>query len=226
MAVLGTLNQSKKIVGPAQVYLAQYPSGGYVGGTDALRITNLKALFFSDSATDACRVLIPSIYSDISANGIEVKLKQTDITYDPNIGSKYNLSNGPSECTVSWEYKDVDSNKIIDAFSALAGDTVTTVAAAGVAGRKSVLIGRQSAPLVVAMLIRYPSEIVSAGGVAEFRNIYIPMANLSPDWTLKIDKKSATVVKLVATAICDMSLIGSQAMPPIALMDDVTTAGT
>lgn len=226
MAVLGTLNQSKKIIGPAQVYLAAYPTAGYVGATDALRVTNLKSLFFSDSATDACRTLIPSVYSDIDATGIEIKLKQGAIEYDPNMGSKYKASNAPSECTVSWSYKDLDANKLIDAFSAVAGDTFTTAAAAGVAGRKTIILGRQSVPLTVAMLIRYPSEIISAGGVPEFRNIYIPMATITPDWDIKLNKKSVATVKVTATAICDMSLIGSQPMPPIALTDDVTAPGT
>jgi len=226
MAVLGTLNQSKRISGPGQVYLVAYPTGGYTGGTDALKVTALKALFFSDSATDACRVLIPSIYSDIDASGIEVKLKQGSVEFDPNAGSKYKTSNAPSEVTVTWAYKDLDANKIIDAFSAVAGDTFTTAAAAGVAGRKTVILGRQSAPLYCAILIRYPSEIVSAGGVAEFRNIYIPYATVTPDWTIKIDKKSVSVCKVAATGICDWSLVGTAAMPPVALADDVTTAGS
>jgi len=225
MAVLGTLNQSKRIVGPAQVYLAAYPAGGYVGGSDALKVTALKALFFSDSATDADRVLIPSAYSDIDATGIEIKIKQNAVEFDPNIGSKYKVANAPSEATITWSYKDIDANKLIDAFSAVAGDTFTTTAATGVAGRKTIILGRQSTPLFVAILIRYPSEIISAGGVPEYRNVYIPYATLTPDLTLKIDKKNASVLKVVATAICDMSLIGSNPMPPIALTDDVTGAG-
>ena len=307
MAVLGTFNQSKRIIGPAQVYLAAYPTGacsggtitltagspgvmtlvtpptfgavslgsqliatgvtgpttisalasgvlnqagstytltggstilegtaeafttsgtpGYQGGTDALRITALKSLFFADAATDADRVLIPSAYSDIDATGIEVKMKQNMIEYDPNMGVKYKLGNAPSEASITWNYKDADANKIIDAFSAITGDTVTTVAAANIAGRKTVLLGRQSTPLYVAILIRYPSEIMSAGGTPEFRNIYIPFASITPDWTIKIDKKSGAVCKVVANAICDMSLQGTQAMPPIAMADDVTASG-
>jgi len=226
MAVLGSLNQSKRIVGPGQVYLVAYPAGGYTGGTDALRVTNLKSQFFSDSATDALRSVTPSVYSDISATGIEVKIKQNSVEFDPNMGSKYKLANSVSEATITWEYKDLDANKLIDAFSAITGDTFTTAAASSVAGRKSVLLGRQSAPLTVAILVRYPSEIISAGGVPEYRNIIAPMANITPDWTLKIDKKGATVCKVVATCIGDMSLIGTMPMPPILLTDDVTAAGT
>ena len=225
MAVVGTLNQSNHIVGPAQVYLVAYPSGGYTGATDAIRVTNVKSQFYSDAATDADRVLIPSIYSDIDATGIEVKLKQDSVEFDPNMGGKYKVSNSVSECSVTWSYKDLDANKLIDAFSALTGDTFTTTAATGVAGRKTVMLGRQSTPLTVAMCIRYPSEIVSAGGVQEYRNIYVPMANLTPDWTLKIDKKSAAVVKVTANGVCDMTLIGSGPMPPIALTDDIVSAG-
>jgi len=225
MAVVGTLNQSKKIVGPAQVYLVAYPTGGYTGASDAVRVTNVKSLFYSDAATDADRVLIPSIYSDIDAAGIEVKVKQDKVEYDPNMGGKYKVANSVSEVSVTWAYKDLDANKIIDAFSALTGDTFTTTAATGVAGRKTVMLGRQSVPLYVAMLIRYPSEIVSAGAVQEYRNIYIPYATITPDWTLKIDKKSAATVKMTAEAICDMTLIGSGPMPPVALTDDVTAAG-
>ena len=226
MAVVGTLNQSKKIAGPAMVYVVARPSGGYTGGTDALKVTNLKSQFFSDSATDACRVLTPSIYCDIEASGIEIKLKQNPIDYDPNSGSKYKAMNGPSECTVSWQFKDLDANKLIDAFSCLAGDTFTTAAATGVAGRKTVMLGRQGAPLEVAILVRYPSVITSVGSVAEFQNIYIPYAMMNPEWDIKLDKKSLATVKCVATAVCDMSLIGSQSMPPVALVDDITAAGT
>jgi len=307
MAVLGTFNQSKRIAGPAQIYLVAYPTGscsggtctltagspgvmtlvtpptfgavslgsqltatgvtgpttisalasgvlnqagstytltggstilestaeafttsgtpGYQGGTDALRITALKSLFYADAATDADRVLIPSIYSDIDATGIEVKIKQNMSEYDSNIYGKMKLVNTPSEGSISWSYKDLDANKLIDAFSAISADTVTTVAATGIANRKSILLGRQSTPLYCALLIRYPSEIMSAGGTSEFRNIYFPFVSITPDASLKIDKKSAAVLKVTANAICDMSLIGSQALPPIALTDDVQSAG-
>lgn len=226
MGVLGSLNQSRVIAGPAQVYLINYPAAGYTGGTDALKVTNLKSLFFSDSATDACRVLIPSVYADLDATGIELKFKQAPIKFSPNMGGDYKAANGPSELTVSWAFKDVDANKILDAFSAIAGDAFTTVAAAGVAGRKTIMIGRQGVPLKVAMLIRYPSTIQSASAVQEFENIYVPMANMEPNWDVKLDRKNVAVVKMTANAITDMSLIGTQAMPPIALWDQVTAPGT
>lgn len=226
MAVLGVLNQSRVISGPAQVYLVAYPAAGYIGATDALRVTSLKSLFFSDSASDADRILIPSAYSELDASGIELKFKQTPIKFSPNMGGDYKAANGPSELTITWAFKDVDANKIIDAFSAVAGDAFTTVSALGVAGRKTVMIGRQGIPLKLAMLIRYPSTTISAGGVAEFENIYVPMANMDPTWDVKLDKKSVAVVKITATAVTDMSLIGTQAMPPIALWDNVTAPGT
>lgn len=226
MAVLGVLNQSRVIAGPAQVYLVAYPVAGYTGGTDALKVTNLKSLFYSDSTTDACRVLIPSVYSELDASGIELKFKQAPIKFSPNMGGDYKAANGPSELTVSWAFKDVDANKIIDAFSAIAGDTFTTVAAVGVGARKTVMIGRQGVPLKLAMLIRYPSVIQSAGGVQEYENIYVPMVNMEPAWDVKLDRKNVAVVKVTASAITDMSLIGAQAMPPIALWDQVTAPGT
>lgn len=226
MAVVGTLNQSKKIAGPAQVYMVARPSGGYTGADDTAKMKTLKALFFSDSATDACRVLTASVYSDLDASGIEVKLKQNAIEFDPNMGSKYKAMNAPSECSVTWSYKDMDANKIIDAFAALAGDTITTAAGTGVAGRKTIYVGRQGAPLEVAILVRYPSVYTSVGNVAEYQHIFIPYATVTPDWDIKLDKKNLAVVKMVATAVADMSLIGSQVMPPIALVDDITAAGT
>lgn len=224
-SVLGSINQLKKITGSANVYLAAYPSGGYTGATDALRVTNVKSLFFSDAATDADRVLIPSVYSDIDASGIEIDIKQTPVEFDPNSGPKYKAANGPTEVTVKWKFKDVDANKIMDAFSGLTGDLFTTTAATGVAGRKTVLLGRNSAPLYVAMLVRYPTSTISAGGVTEFQNVYVPFATITPDWQIKLDKKSVATVNLSASAIGDMTLIGSGAMPPTALIDDVQSAG-
>ena len=220
MAVLGSVNQSRVVSGPAQVYLAAYPSSGYTGTTDAQKVTSLKALFYSDSATDACKVLIPSAYSDLEASGVELKFKQADISYDPNLGGKYKAASGPAELAVTWSFKDIDANKIIDAFSALAGDTFTTTAGVGIAGRKTVMLGRQGAPLKVAILVRYPSSSIAG----EFENIYVPMATLDPSWDIKLDKKSVAVCKLTANAINDMSLIGSQSMPPVALWDQVLPA--
>lgn len=217
MAVLGTIKQSKRISGPAQVYLVAHPAAGYTGVDDTARMKTLKALFFSDSATDACRVVTASVYSDIAAAGVDVKIKQTPIDFDPNAGSKYKAANGPSECTVTWSYKDADANKIMDAFSAVAGDLITTVAGISIAGRKTVYLGRQGTALEVAIMIRYPSEISG-----EFGHIFVPYATISPDWEVKLDKKNVATVKCVATGICDWSLIGSNAIPPIALMDDVT----
>jgi hypothetical protein len=88
------------------------------------------------------------------------------------------------------------------------------------------LIGRQSAPLLVAALVRYPTSTTSAGGVLEFQNIILPMATMTPQWKLKVDKKSAATADVTLTGICDMTLIGTQAIPPVALVDDVITAGT
>ena len=225
MAVLSTLNQSKKIAGVAQVYMVAYPTAGYTGGTDTLRMANLKSQFFTDSATDACRVLIPSVQFDLDATGVELKVKQTPIEYDPNAGSKYKAMNGPSEATVSWTFKDMDSNKIMDFFSGVSADLITTAAATGIAGRKTVYVGRQGSALTVAILIRYPANVTSAGGVVEYQNIFIPQATVTPDWTLKLDKKSLATCKVSATAICDWSLVGSAPIPPVALIDEVTSAG-
>lgn len=222
MSVLGTLNQSRTFSGPATVYLAAYPSAGYTGASDAAKVTALKALFFSDSATDACKTLIPSAYCELDASGVDLKFKQNPIEFDPNVGGKYKAANGPTELAVSWAFKDVDANKIIDAFSAIAGDTFTTSASTGVAGRKTVMIGRQGAPLKVAILIRVPSNAFPG----EFEHIYVPMATLAPDWEIKLDKKSVAVCKLTANAINDMSLQGSQAIPPVALWDQVTAAAS
>jgi hypothetical protein len=221
MAVLGSLASSKKISGVAQVYLAAHPSGGYTGADDTAKMKTLKALFFSDSATDACKVVTASIYSDIDASGVDVKIKQAPIEYDPNAGSKYKAANGPSECTVTWSFKDLDANKLVDAFSAVAGDIITTTAGSGIAGRKTVYVGRQGTALEVAIMIRFPSEYAG-----EFRHIFIPYATMSPDWEIKLDKKSLAVVKCVATAICDWSLLGSNAIPPVALIDEVTAAAS
>ena len=189
MAVMGTLNQSKKIAGPAQVYMVLRTAGGYTGADDTARMKSLKSLFFSDSATDACRVLTASVYSDLEASGIEIKLKQNSIEFDPNMGSKYKAMNAPSECSITWSYKDLDYNKILDAFSGIAGDAISTTASVGVAGRKTVYVGRQGAPIEVAILVRYPSVINSAGGVVEYQHIFIPYATVNPDWDIKLDKK-------------------------------------
>lgn len=221
MSVLGSLNQSRVVAGPAQVYLAAYPTGGYTGSTDAAKVTALKALFYSDSATDACKTLIPSVYADLDASGVELKFKQTSIEYDPNLGGKYKAANGPAELAITWAFKDIDANKIIDAFSAVAGDAFTTTSGTGIAGRKTVMIGRQGAPLKVAILVRYPSAIAG-----EFENIYVPCAVMDPSWDLKLDKKNVAVAKVTANAITDMSLLGSAAMPPVALWDQVTSAAS
>lgn len=224
--VLGSVAQAKRLTGPAQVYLAAYPEGGYTGATDEDRIKAVKALFFTDAASDACRVLKVSPYSDLDATGVECKVKQDSIEFDPNLGAKYKLANGPIEASFTWSFKDLDANKLIDMFSAVADDTFTTEAGPTIAGRKTVILGRNSQPLFVAVLLRYPSEKQSPGGVQEFRNVYLPFASITPDWTLKIDKKSAAVCKVTATAIGDMSLIGGGAYPPSILMDDVTDAAT
>lgn len=224
MPVVGSYNQAKVVKGPGQVYLVAYPSGGYTGGTDALKVTNVKSQFFTDSATDADRVLIPTAYSEIDANGINPKLKQAKIEFGSQYG-KYKVANGPSEFTCTWSYKDIDANKIIDAFSAVAGDTFTTTAAAGVAGRKSVLLGRQSVPLFCAALIHYPSQTTSAGSVVEWQNIYVPYCTITPEWDIKIASNGVATVKMELVAIPDMSLQGTQAYPPIAIWDDVTSAG-
>jgi hypothetical protein len=226
MSVVGTLNQSFKIVGPAQVYLVAYPSGGYTGASDALKVTNLKSQFFSDAATDADRVLIPSPWADLDATGVDIEMKSTPIQFDPNNGSKYTMAYGPASCTVSFTFHDADANHMIDSFSALSSDTFTTSAGASIAGRKTVILGRQSAPLQVAMLIRYPSGIISPTGVNEYANIYIPNATLNPDFKLKIDKKSAVTCSVKAEVINEQTLQGTMPLAPFCLTDQVTAAAT
>ena len=157
----------------------------------------------------------------VDASGIELKFKQNPIEFEGNAGGKYKAMNGPSELQVSWAFKDIDANKIIDAFSAVAGDVFSTTAGTGIAGRKTVMVGRQGAPLKVAILVRYPSVIAG-----EFEHIYVPCATMDPAWDIKLDKKSVAVAKVTASAITDMSLMGTQAMPPIALWDQVTVAAS
>lgn len=224
--VLGVLNQSIKIVGPAQVYLVPYPVGGYTGASDALKVTALKALFFSDSATDACRVVTPSAWADLDATGVEVKMKSAPIEYDPNNGSKYTMAYGPAGCDASWTFHDADANHMIDMWSALSGDTFTTAPGASIGGRTSVLLGRQSVPLQVAIMIRYAANIISPTGVNEYNYILIPNATINPDLQVKIDKKNAASCKVNPHAINEASLQGTQPMAPFALISQVTAAAT
>jgi hypothetical protein len=308
MSVLAVLNQSKKIVGPAQVYLAQYPTGncsggtctltagspglmtlvtpptsgavsigatlnatgvtgpttiaslasgvlnapgstytlaggstilestaegfscsgnpGYQGGTDALKITALKSLFFSDAATDADRVLIPNAWADLDATGVEINMKSNPVEFDPNNGSKYTMAYGPAACDVSWTFHDVDANHMIDMWSALSGDTFTTAPGASIGGRTTVLLGRQSAPLQVAIMIRYPSGVISPGGVNEYDYIIVPNATINPELKLKVDKKNAATAKVNPHAINEQSLQGTQPLAPFALISQNTAAAT
>ncbi len=226
MALLGVLAQSKKIVGPAQVFLVLYPSGGYTGASDALKVTNLKSLFFSDSATDACRVLIPSQWADLDATGVEIKMKSNPVEFDPNNGSKYTMAYGPAECDVSWTFHDADANHFIDMWSALTGDTFTTAPGASIGGRTSVLLGRQSVPIQVAIMIRYPIGIISPGGVSEYGYIILPNCTINPELQLKVDKKAAATCKVNPKVINEQTLQGSQPVAPFALISEVTAAAT
>jgi hypothetical protein len=224
---LATMLQSKRIVGPAQVYLVTYPTGGYTGGSDALKLTALKALFFSDSATDACRLVTPSAYSDMDASGVQIKLKQGSVEFDSNLAGKYKLSSGPTEGSVTFQFKDLDSLHMIDAFSALTGDIFTTAAGASIAGRKTVRLGSQTNPLFVAAMIRYTSELNVVGGTApEYNYILCPYCSMSPDLDIKIDKKSAATAKIQLELICDYSLQGTAPIPPIAYISEVTAVAT
>lgn len=218
MAVLGALNQSKVVAGPATVHLAAYPTGGYTGASEALKITALKTLFFAGG--DSSTTPTPSVYADLDASGVEVKIKTDEVKFSPNAGGDYKAANGPTTATVTFTYKDMDASHIMDAFSCVSGDLTTVAAASGVAGKKTVVIGRAGTPLKVAILIRYPSSIVAGA----FDHIYVPMATISPDWTLKLDKKNVSVCKLQADSINDWSLVGSFALPPAVLVEEVTAA--
>ena len=220
---LGSINQSKKIQGPANVFLVPYPVGGYTGATDALRMTNILSQFFSDSATGACRALVPSVYSEIDAKGVEVTLKQAKLEFDSQNG-KYPTGNAPTEASVSWSFKDIDAAKLCDIFSAITGDTISTAAAAGVAGRKIIFGGRQSTCNTFALMVRYVSEIATPQGGSEYRHFFLPFAAIQADVKLVIDKKGPSVIKVTAMGIPDYSLQGGQPWPPTFLTDDVIAA--
>jgi hypothetical protein len=200
---------------------------GYWGASDAARVTALKSLFYADATTDADRVLIPNAWAALEAGtGVSIDIKSSPIEYDDNLLGKVTRAYGVLSGTIEAKFRDIDANHMIDLWSCNSvSDTFTTAAGASIAGRKTVMVGRQSQPLVVAMLVRVPSQTLSPvlnPSIQEFQNIYFPYVTLNPEMKLDIVRNKVATASIKAMPVPDASLQGSAALPPLYLSDQVT----
>ncbi len=209
---LATVNRLFERPGRVEVFLALAPTTdplasptGVAANDNPLRLIEYYKLFYSDgSARKALKAgVVP--YANIDGEGVTVKTKANPIEVDPNSGSKHTIGYADFESSIEFPILDGDADHWKDIIGARAEDIISTAAASGVAGRKTVLWGAQKMPLRVVALLRMPSILVPGeyDNRLYFRNV------MTLDADEKFNKKSAVNMKIVLSPQNDVFMVDS-----------------
>lgn len=194
---LAVINTNIQRVGTGNLYLAAAPTSDPGSGTLATSVDGYYALFYGSAGKAAKKTLDTGIvaWSNITANGMNLKVKPAFVEFDPNNAPKSKVLAGIDEATVEWEFYDVNPDHLKDVFGLAAGDLIAVTAASGVAGRKIAAVGANANMANLVAMYRMPSALISG----EYDHFMFPLVNLMPEIDVKLSKKDAVTVKVSAS---------------------------
>jgi len=189
---LTSINGNFEKVGTGQLYLVAAPSADPGAGTLSSTSEGYYGLFYTTPADKKTLKGGVLPYCSLTADGVAQKITPSVVEFDHNNGPKTKKLAGIEEASVEFSFFDVDANHLKDAFGLAAGDLLAIAAGAGVAGRKIAAIGANVNYTNVAALYRMPSVQVPG----EFDHFLWPLANITPELDVKMNKKDAYTVKM------------------------------
>jgi hypothetical protein len=224
---LTSVNRLFERPGRVEVFLALAPTvdplaspTGVAATDNPLRLAEYYKYFYADAAARKALKAGVVPYAAIDTDGVTSKVKANPIEVDPNSGSKHTIGFSDFESSIEFPILDSDAAHFADLFGARAEDKVSTAAAAGVAGRLSVLFGAQKMPTKVVALLRMPSVLVPG----EYDNKIFFRAAMTLDAEEKFQKKNATNVKVSLSCQNDVFMVDSDGTGHIGAVDNALVA--
>jgi len=206
-------------VGPGNLYILPAPSAGIVTEEDYYK------LFFGATGTLAAakHVLSAGIkpWATLDKSGLDVKIKPSEVAFDPNSGPKTKLVTGIDEASAEFTFYDVDPPHLVDIFGSQAADLIAVAAATGVAARNIALLGPQSYNVPYTVLYRFPSQVVPG----EFVHWLFPLATFDTEIDTKMSKGDEMKIKIALQLNCSPYLMNSAGFGVVVITDDPTAPG-
>jgi len=220
MGILATAISTMKRVGPGQLYLALAPNADPGTATTATTTDGYYALFYGATGKASKKALNVGVkpWATLDSSGLDVKIKPSTVTFDPNNGPKVEMVTGIESATAEFTFFEVDPDHLVDIFGSQAADLITVAASTGTAARKIALLGGQSYNTLYSVLYRIPSSLVPG----EFFHYLFPCASLLADLEIKMSKKDEMKVKLTLQLQASPFLFNSAGNGVVVVSDDPT----
>lgn len=216
MALTTYLNSYKR-VGPGQLYLAAAPTTDPGTATPASTVDGYYALFYGAGGKAAKKTLTGGItpWCNLTAAGMNLKIKPSTVDFDPNNGPKKKIVTGIEEAMAEFEFYDVNPAHLVDLFGSQAADLIAVAAASGVAGRKIAVLGPNANNASYTAMYRIPDPVLSG----EFWHWVLPAGNIIGELDLKLSKKDTLQAKLTMSLEGSPFLNTAQGFPAVAFTD-------
>lgn len=209
-----------KRVGPGQLYLAPAPTADPGTATPASTTDGYYGLFYTTPANKKALKAGTTPFVTLEKGGLDIKIKPSKVTFDPNNGPKMEIVTGLDEASAEITFFDLTPAKLVDMFGSQAADLITVAAASGVAGRQIALLGAQSYNTYYSLLYRIPSPTIPG----EFWHYLLPAVTMFPDLDLKLSKSDEYKAKLTFQIQPSPYLLNSAGNGVCVITDDPTAA--
>lgn len=172
--------------------------------------TGLHAIFFTDSATLACRALqtgaVP--YAILSGSGLEPKLEFEKVMADADNSTEMVVGHYAKAITMKATILDLTVDKLTNLISAASADKITTAAGATIAAAQTLIVGHQKTPNRYALMWRTKSNIISPTAVQEYDHWIYPFCTIVPKAGQKFSQKDKQDFEIEITAQSDPFFYG------------------
>jgi len=213
-SVATSINDTFEVPGAGvQAFLFGYPSGGYTGGTLALKLANIMTNIYTDGTK--LTPLTASQWAAFDSNGLQVAAKGVAIEVEKLTGPKHPIGFACFEADITGTFIDVDQAHMRDITSATTGEELTVAAGTGQYGYKSTLVGSQKNIRQFGMILRVPSVVVTTGTVVAYDHYVFPKVVCVPELDIKFSKKDPLSAKVKFTALTDSTIVSPDSAQPV-----------
>ena len=222
---LTTVNRDFANNAPGQLFLFAYPTadpGGTTSPTNTTRLAGLLALLYdTDTAYKTLKSGV-SPWGDIDENGLQFKVKTTQLAFPRNDGSvPARKQSGIEEATATLDIYDADAAHWADCFGLASADLLTIAAASGHAGRQSALLGFPDSSAYYVAILRMRSATTG-----EYDHLILPRVNFLVEPDIKYSQKDKIQLKAVLNCNGDKYILDSHGIPVFAIPSTVNAAAT
>jgi len=185
-------NITREQSGVGQLYIIDYPSGGFTGAS----YTDIRDAIVSNFlAADTGKLktgLVP--YAVLDASGLETKTTEELLKFDPLIGPERVIGTISYGIEAEFTFIDNDIDHFKDAFSSTPSQSKVVEASAGKIGYTVAAFGGTTKKKAFTLAYLTSSDVTGT-----FEALIIPRVKFSVDTDLKFSKKNPQTMKLKVT---------------------------